>query len=328
MKIGVQSLNVIDDAAPAAGFRRFSAAGFSCCDFGLNGYLKNTDLYGTAGPGQRKLAAEDMHSFFDRTEEELAHYFQPIVEAAAAEGIEVNQMHMPYPVYVPGAGAAVNTYLREVVAKKSLYICHLFACRYIVVHGFKLRKLLGSEGAEWEKTEGFLSEIAPLAKEYGITLCVENLYESAGTRLVEGPCCDAALAAERIDHINDRFGAEVLGFCFDTGHANVVGLDFYDFLTTLGRRLKVLHIHDNDGISDLHQIPFTFTRERNNRPSTDWEGFIAGLAAADFDGVLNFETAPVLKSFPPELQDQALTLIAQVGAYFSKRIEKEKKRVS
>ena len=48
------------------------------------------------------------------------------------------------------------------------------------------------------------------------------------------------------------------------GHANIVGLDFEKFITTLGSRLKVLHIHDNDSISDLHQIPFTFTRTREN----------------------------------------------------------------
>lgn len=28
---------------------------------------------------------------------------------------------------------------------------------------------------------------------------------------------------------------------------------------------------------DLHQIPFTFTRSRENVSSTDWEGFIRGL---------------------------------------------------
>lgn len=121
--------------------------------------------------------------------------------------------------------------------------------------------------------------------------------------------------------MNERYQAEVLGFCFDTGHANLVGLDFEDFLTTLGSRLKVLHIHDNDGVADLHQVPFTFTRTRENVTSTDWEGFIRGLRKIGFDHVLSFETAPVLTAFPQELKAQALTLIAQIGAYFAKKIE-------
>lgn len=138
--------------------------------------------------------------------------------------------------------------------------------------------------------------------------------------MVEGPGCNAEKAAERIDRMNDKYGAQVLGFCFDTGHANLVGLDFERFLRTLGSRLKVLHIHDNDGVRDLHQIPFTFTRTRENLSSTDWYGFIQGLKAVQFEGVLSFETAPVLTSFPLELKQNALEFIYNIGMYFGNQL--------
>lgn len=137
---------------------------------------------------------------------------------------------------------------------------------------------------------------------------------------MEGPGCDVRRAVERIDRMNDRYHAEVLGFCFDTGHANLVGIDFESFITALGHRLKVLHIHDNDGRSDLHQIPFTFTRTRENKPSTDWEGFVRGLRNIRFDKVLSFETAPVITAFPKELKEEALALIAKIGKYFKDEI--------
>ena len=111
-----------------------------------------------------------------------------------------------------------------------------------------------------------------------------------------------------------------MGFCFDTGHANLVGIDFEDFIKTLDYRLKVLHIHDNDGIGDLHQMPFTFTRSRENTASTDWEGFIRGLRAIGYQGVLSFETAPVLTAFPEEMKKDVLKLIVRVGEYFGRRI--------
>jgi sugar phosphate isomerase/epimerase len=199
-------------------------------------------------------------------------------------------------------------------------VCSFFECQYIVVHGFKLAYHLGSEAAEWEKTAEFLEFLAPMAREMGVTICIENLYDGIGGHVMEGPCCDARKAVERIDRMNDKYGAEVLGFCFDTGHANLVGLDFEDFITTLGHRLKVLHIHDNDGISDLHQMPFTFTKTRDNTPSTDWDGFIRGLKAVKFDKVLSFETAPVLTSFPNELKEDALGMIARIGQYFGGKI--------
>lgn len=196
-------------------------------------------------------------------------------------------------------------------------------CPYIVVHGFKLQHFLGSEELEWQETAKFLDSLAPIAKELGITICIENLYTSIAGHLIEGPCCNVRKAAERIDRFNEKYNAEVLGFCFDTGHANLIGLDFEDFITTLGSRLKVLHIHDNDGMADLHQIPFTFTKTRENKVSTDWDGFVSGLKKIHFDKVLSFETAPVLTSFPKEMKEDALGFIARIGRYFAEKIESD-----
>lgn len=313
LEIGTQTQNVVYDDCPAEGFDRLKAAGFDCVDFSLNTYLINTQIY--------KLVIND---FFRQSVAELQAYFRSHKEAAATAGIRIHQLHMPYPVYVPHGTQEINAFLRQEVAPKSLSICAYLGAKYIVVHGFKLRKMLGSEEAEWAETENFLESICPLARELGLTICIENIYESSGGGcIIEGPCCDASLAAERIDRLNEKYGAEVLGFCFDTGHANLLGLDFARFIRTLGPRLKVLHIHDNDGRGDLHQLPFTFTRTRENRTSTDWAGFIQGLQAIGFRGVLSFETAPVLRSYPEELKDAALRMIAATGRYFGERIEGE-----
>lgn len=306
LRIGVQSQNIVNDEHPEEGFALLARAGFTCADFSLNRYLLNTSLY-----------RAELNSFFDRPIQELEQFFAPHKYGAEAAGIRINQMHMPYPSYVPGADEALNAYLREVVAPKSMEICAFFGCPYIVVHGFKLARFLGSEEREWEQTERFLDSLAPMAKEMGITVCMENLYDDIGGHLVEGPCCNAKKAVERIERINEKYHGEILGFCFDTGHANLVGLEFEEFITTLGPHLKVLHIHDNDGVSDLHQIPFTFTKTRENRPSTDWEGFCRGLRQIGFDQVLSFETAPVLRAFPDKMKPEVLSFIAEIGNYLA-----------
>ena len=310
LSLGVQTKNIVEDTNPAEGFSMMKRAGFSCADFSLNYYLTNTSLY-----------KQELNKFFDQSEEELEQYFTPHVRGAKEAGIKIHQMHMPYPLYIPGGKQKLNEYLRKVVAPKSLKICETFECPYMVVHGFKLAQHLGSEEAEWQQTEELLHSILPKAKEKGIILCIENLYTGTGGHIVEGTCCNARKAAERIDRINQQYGAEVLGFCLDTGHANLVGLNFEDFIARLGKRLKVLHIHDNDGIGDLHQIPFTFTKTRENKVSTDWDGFLRGLKAIGFDQVLSFETAPVLSAFPTELKEDALHLIARIGEYFMERIK-------
>lgn len=310
LEAGVQTKNIISDKNPLEGFEILKRAGFTCCDFSLNAYLKNTSLY------QFKV-----NSFFDKTEKELKEFFAPHREAAQITGVRIHQMHMPYPNYVPGAQEGMNDYLKNVVAVKSMEICAFFECPYIVIHGFKLAHYLGTEEAEWRETLAFIEFLAPIAKELGITVCIENLYTGIGNHIVEGPCCDAAKAAARIDEVNKKLGAEILGFCFDTGHANLVGLDFENFISTLGNRLKVLHIHDNDGINDLHQLPFTFTRSRENITSTDWKGFIKGLKQIDFDGVLSFETAPVLTAFPDVMKLDVLRFIANTGKYFAEVLD-------
>lgn len=307
--IGVQTKNAITDENPKEGYVQLAKAGFTNADFSLNGYLLNTDLY-----------QNTLNKFFDRSIGELERFFEPHKTGAKEAGITINQMHMPYPIYIPTGKAHVNEYLWNEVAPKSMELCAYFGCSYIVIHGFKLAYYLGSEQAEWEQTERFLDTIAPLAKEMGITICIENLYGGIGGHIVEGPCCDATKAAERIDRMNEKYHAEVLGFCFDTGHANLVGIDFEKFITTLDHRLKVLHIHDNDGIADLHQIPFTFTKTRENKVSTDWDGFVRGLKKIGFDKTLSFETAPVLSAFPEELKGEALRMIAKIGAYFAGKL--------
>ena len=187
---------------------------------------------------------------------------------------------------------------------------------------------MGSEELEWEEFEKFLRYLAPMAKGMGITLCIENLYNSLGNHMVEGPCCDVQKAIERIDRINAEFDAEVLGFCLDVGHANLVGLDIYDFIIRLGHRLKVLHVHDNDGVRDLHQVPFTFTKTRENTPSTNWDGFIKGLREIGFNGVINFEASPVVSAFPEEMKMDVLEFLVKIGKYFVSEIEADKAEIN
>ena len=167
LKTGVQTKGVINDETPKKGFELLKRAGFTCVDFSLNGYLTNRMLY------------EDVRNdFFSQTVTELEDFFRKHKTAAKETGIMIHQMHMPYPMYVPRGSRELNEYLRNVVAPKSMRLCDFFECTYIVVHGFKLSHFLGSEELEWRETERFLDSLAPLARELGITICIENLYTS------------------------------------------------------------------------------------------------------------------------------------------------------
>ncbi len=311
LEIGVQTKNIIDDKNPYESFKTIKEAGFTSVDFGLNTYLESKYVY-----------RQQVNDFFKKSIKELEEFFTPHKEAAKANNIKIGQMHMPYPLFLPNGTKELNDFLLNDVAVKSMELCKFFECEYIVIHGLSLTRYVGSKDEEWEYTEKLVEFLAPMAKEMGITICLENLYSGSGDHIVEGPCCNVRKNVERIDRINEKHGAEILGFCFDTGHANLLGFDFEDFITTLGHRLKVLHIHDNDGMKDLHQIPFTFTRNLENKPSTDWSGFVKGLRNIGYDKVLSFETAPALTSFPENMKKDALEFIVKIGVYFVNEIEK------
>ncbi len=45
LEAGVQTKDIISDEKPLEGFEMLKRAGFTCCDFSLDAYLKNMSLY-------------------------------------------------------------------------------------------------------------------------------------------------------------------------------------------------------------------------------------------------------------------------------------------
>ncbi len=115
-------------------------------------------------------------------------------------------------------------------------------------------------------------ELLPVAEQEGVTLALENM-----------PCrgIPTCTPEELCDYI-DMMDSPRLVACLNTGHANITGIDCGDFARALGHRLKVLHIHDNDGKSDQHITPYFGT--------VNWESFMQGLKDVGFDGRLSLES--------------------------------------
>ncbi len=95
--------------------------------------------------------------------------------------------------------------------------------------------------------------------------------------------------ARRLLSLIEAVGSEGLGVCCDTGHLSVLrtkdpeaGQTERDFIVQAGRRLKALHIADNDGSGDQHLLPY----EGGN---VDWRGVMQGLREIAYGGPFNFE---------------------------------------
>lgn len=230
-------------------------------------------------------------------------------------------MHAPYPVFVPGyEREQQNAYLLENVVPKSFKFAHFMGIPYMVIHPWKLQ-YEADKKKEFELNLEFFKSLIGIARENNVVVCLENLYGGQAGRIVEGPCADPDEAVYYLDTLNNMAGEERFAFCLDTGHMNLVGRDAYETIMKLGKRIRILHLHDNDGVGDLHQMPFTFNAKGEGNMGVDWEGVIRGLRDTGFEGTLSFETFPCMNSFPDRMKQAALNTIADIGRYLKSEIE-------
>ena len=242
LKVGVQTKGILPNMPVDKGFQFIKDAGFEKVDLSIDTFLKNSDLY-----------AGNVNRFFDASVEDLLVYFNDYMIAMEKVGISPSQMHAPYPVNVIGRGKQ-NEYMQGNVIPKNILIAEFLGVPWMVVHPFKMQYVYGKD-VERAKNIEYFKMLIPLLKQCNVGICFENLYEGIGQRIVEGVCADPDDAIWYLDTLNDYAGEELFGFCLDTGHLQLVKRDPYEFITKLGSRLKVLHIHENDAIGDLHQMP-------------------------------------------------------------------------
>lgn len=256
----------------------------------------------------------------DKPTEEFVAHFAPLKAAAEKHGVAFSQMHAPFPTWFEGNEKATD-YLLTVV-EKIIAVCAYVGCPALVVHPFTSADPKNRE-RDLEINLRMYRRLMPTAKKYGVTVCLENLFCVERGRIVPAAACtDAEDFVCLIDKLNAEAGENIFGFCFDVGHANITGKNLRAYLNRIGKRLTVLHIHDNDGVADKHLMPYTqATGMWGEHTSSDWEGFIAGLRDIGYEGNLSFETYRVTCLFPKAVEKEVLLLITAIGRYFRKRIE-------
>ena len=296
--VGVQTKGILPEMGLEEGVALIANAGFERVDFNLDTFLKNSDVY-----------AGRINSFFDNDLESLLVYFGEYKKTFDKYGIKPSQMHEPYPILVPTRGD-VTDYMQATVIPKSITIAGMMEIPWVVMHPFKLQYTYGIE-AEHAMNLQYFQSLIPLLKEHHVGVCVENLYEGVGGRITEGTCADPKEAAWYVDVLNQLAGEELFGCCLDTGHMELTHREPADYIRQVGKRLKILHMHENDAIGDLHQMPYTFGSKPED--GVDWNDFRKALAEIGFEGTLSFETFPCVKSFPRGAREEVLRTIRKIG---------------
>lgn len=243
----------------------------------------------------------DFEPYNNYSDEEYLDYLRKFKKAADDNGVDIFQVHgiNPLKEFMQEYPAVDEKFERQLITCKEL------GSKYLIIHPYTdgYVYLAESHARIYEKNKNALKVMLPVAKKYGVTICLENL----PFRWHE--MCRVTEIKRLVRDIDD----ENLKVCLDTGHANVMKEDIYSSIKLLGDDLKTIHVHDNfGGADDRHYIPF--------RGTIDWDAFIKGLNEIGFNGCMNLETA-ISRKTPEPMRSQLQKGLYAIAKYLADRVE-------
>jgi sugar phosphate isomerase/epimerase len=305
MKLSVQTCGTLEMIGIEAGMKAIADAGFDALDFGLDGFYKWEEL--TSGKKCDFFEEENLYAYVNKVKAEADKY-----------GIEFGQVHAPFPLFVPKSPKGGENVKADVA--KSIEICARVGCPRIVIHPIfdgSARFPSMTKEEEIKANMEYYTSIIPLLKKYGVVCCLENMWgqDWKTKKVYTGACSEINEVINYIDTLNEIAGERCFGFCLDIGHLLLLGQDPCYWIEKLGDRLETLHVHDNDGVSDEHILPYL--------GCANWERFVLGLRKIGYSRNFSFEVSCFNRKFPSELIPSALKLTADTGRYFIGRITAE-----
>lgn len=263
-------------------YKKIKECGFDCVDFGMS----NTDapVYTLPEAESEALILEEK-------------------ARAASAGLEICQVHGPWR-YPPMDGTAEDRAERFEKMCRSIKMTALLGCKYWVIHPimpFGTHDLeIGKEKETWDLNVEFFRALIPVAKEYGVTICFENM------PMLAFSIAKPSDILRFVEEMND----ENFQVCLDTGHVTVFKeLSIGEETRRLGKHIKTLHVHDNRASLDMHLMPYL--------GKTNWGDFIDALKEIGYDGVFSLETEPPY-ALPDSVFEKMTVTLAELARWMTK----------
>lgn len=115
---------------------------------------------------------------------------------------------------------------------------------------------------------------------------------------------------------------ECFGISLNVGNANLLVKNLRVMAEEAGELLKLIHANDNDGVSNDHQMPFTFTIGRGTR-TTDWYRLIGALVKMKYEGRIVFNVSGVFEKAPAALHNSFISLLAGIVGEWEEQFRME-----
>jgi len=193
------------------------------------------------------------------TREEMVTYSM-LIESAGLECLDVHGTATGTIRIDSEDNGAFETYIK--LLENRIEFCYTVGGDAVVIHPPRY----GGSELSWriDRSTKVIDAVRPLCADLGVAIAVENCHPSDENILKT---------------YFERYPTEYVGFCFDSGHANLNGN--MDRLLKFNDRLKVLHLHDNKGERDDHQPPLSGT--------VNWSQVMGWIKESGYAKPINFE---------------------------------------
>ena len=263
MKIGVITETLFErEKSHAIACEKIKKIGYDCLDYSLFG--------GWATPSE----------IFSRPRQEWVNFFKEERKIIENEGLSVSQTHATYRSDFDPDHLHEFTPMVVEQLKKEIEATAILGCKHIIIHPINLAILSTNKDKDLEVNIREFSKLTPTLKEFGVKNCVEDMFtwDPLRARACATGCSTDLDMVKYIDGMNDR---DAYCACLDTGHMLIHSIDPARAVRTLGDRLEVLHVHDNNGLSDQH-LPIGFG-------ITNWKELVKALKEINYKGVFSLE---------------------------------------
>ena len=284
---------------PRNGLNKFRQAGFA-------EFVLDFNMF-TWGVASEKNRAE--------TEKHWRVWMQGYMEEARRQGLKSVIAVAPHFVKeqkMPNMEKIKSELVRECIRYAGEY-----GCEYVVVKPYERDSLKESIEANRE----FYLSLAESAQKAGVSILLVNALRNLNGHFLRGFCSEPAAASAFVDELNEAVGSELFGFCLDTGVCNMAGQNMYDFVVTLGSRLKSLYLYENDGVHYNRIMPFFAANGAGSQ--FDWLNLIRGLRAVNFSGPAIMDFSATLAALPLALRTSMLEFACKVGRYLEWQVGME-----
>ncbi|MBP3381680.1 MAG: sugar phosphate isomerase/epimerase [Clostridia bacterium] len=223
-------------------------------------------------------------SVYSRSDEEIEAYFKELRQYADTIGIVIGQTHGRI------TGIFDDKEYDEAFYENARLDCLATAAMGVttcVMHSVTTIHFGADADPQKMRDLNFemFTRIVPYAKQYGVKIATETFGDATGLGVVDffGQYNEFIKSYHRVCAVEDF--KNYMTICMDTGHCNKATRFGQpatpEFIRMLGKEITVLHLNDNDTLTDQHKMPLS--------GCMNWNDIFDALDEIGYDGIYNME---------------------------------------